>query len=120
MRRREFLGLIGGAAAWPPSARAQQPERMRRIGVVLPLAEGDREGEERKKVLERSLSQLGWRTGQNLHIDYRSSLTDVERNRDAAELVGLAPDVIMTVGSSTVAPVLQATRTIPVVFVNVA
>ena len=101
MRRREFIALLGGAAAWPLAARAQQPERVRRVGAVLPLRGGDREGEERKTVFERALAQLGWTTGQNLYIDYRSSLTDAERTRDAAELVALAPDVIVTVGSST-------------------
>ena len=120
MRRREFIAGIASAVAWPLSARAQQPERVRRVGAVLPLAEGDREGEERKTVFERALAQLGWTTGQNLYIDYRSSLTDAERTRDAAELVALAPDVIVTVGSSTIGAIMQATRTIPVVFVNVA
>src|SRR3954470_21548565 len=120
MRRREVMAGIASAVAWPLSAHAQQPERVRRVGAVLPLAEGDREGEERKTVFERALAQLGWTAGQNLYIDYRSSLTDAERTRDAAELVALAPDVIVTVGSSTVGAIMQATRTIPVVFVNVA
>src|SRR3954447_15616239 len=119
-RRREAIALLCGVAAWPLDARAQRPERVRRVGAVLPLAEGDREGEERKTVFERALAQLGWTAGQNLYIDYRSSLNDAERTRDAAELVALAPDVIVTVGSSTVGAIMQATRTIPVVFVNVA
>lgn len=120
MRRREVVAGIASAVVWPLSARAQQPERVRRVGAVLPLADGDREGEERKTVFERALAQLGWTTGQNLYIDYRSSLTDAERTRDAAALVALAPDVIVTVGSSTIGAIMQATRTIPVVFVNVA
>jgi putative ABC transport system substrate-binding protein len=93
---------------------------MRRVGVVLPLASGDREAEERKRVFERTLAELGWTTGRNLTVDYRSSTVISERGRHAAELVALAPDVIMTVGSATVGPMLEATRTIPVVFVNVA
>ena len=90
MRRREVVAGIASAVVWPLSARAQQPERVRRVGAVLPLADGDREGEERKTVFERALAQLGWTTGQNLYIDYRSSLTDAERTRDAAALVALA------------------------------
>jgi len=122
MRRREFIARLGGAAAaWPLVARAQQPpERMRRVGVVMPVAEGDRELEERKRVIERALADLGWTPGRNLQIDYRSSTTNAERSRHAAEFVAMAPDVIMIVGSAGVAPMLQATRIIPVVFVNVA
>src|SRR3954465_10956006 len=120
MKRREVTAGLAFAASWPLSAPAQQPERVRRVGAVLPFAERDREGEERKTVFERALAELGWTIGQNLYIDYRSSLTDAEPTRDAAELVALAPDVIVTVESSTVGAIMQATRTIPVVFVNVA
>ena len=120
MRRWEFITLLCSAAvAWPLDARAQQPERVRQVGAVLPLPEGDREGEERKTVFERALAQLGWREVKP-YINYRSSLTEAERTRDAAELVALAPDVIVTVRSSTVGAIMQATRTIPVVFVNFA
>jgi putative ABC transport system substrate-binding protein len=120
MRRREVIALIGGAPAWPFCASAQQPEKTRLVAVVMPLTEGDREAEERKRVFERTLAGLGWAIGRNLRIDYRSATTNADRSRHAAEITALAPDVIMTVGSATVAPILQATRTIPVVFVNVA
>jgi putative ABC transport system substrate-binding protein len=122
MRRREFITLIGGAAAaWPLAANAQQPERMRRIGVLLPLTADDQEAKERNAIFEQSLHQLGWTVGRNLQIDYRlaGGAADPIR-RSAAELVALAPDVIMTFGSLTIGPVQQATRTIPIVFVNVA
>src|SRR5215213_4208863 len=120
MRRREVIALIGGAPAWPFCASAQQPEKTRLVAVVMPLVEGDREAEERKRVFEHTLAGLGWAIGRNLRIDYRSATTNTDRSRHAAEIAALAPDVIMTVGSATVAPMLQATRTIPVVFVNVA
>jgi ABC-type uncharacterized transport system substrate-binding protein len=122
MRRREFITLIGGAAAvWPCVARAQQPDRMQRIGVLMPLTAGDLEADARKAVFEQSLQQLGWMVGRNLQIDYRLAGGATDRLRQhAAEMVASAPDLIMTVGSVTVAPVLQATRTIPTVMVNVA
>src|SRR5246127_3972528 len=121
-RRREFITLLGGAAAaWPLAARAQQGERMRRIGVLMPLVAGDPEAQVRSTVFAQSLQQLGWTVGRNLQIDYRFAGGEADRIRQyAAELVALAPDVIMTVGSSTVAPMQQATRTIPVVFTNLA
>jgi putative tryptophan/tyrosine transport system substrate-binding protein len=122
MRRRAFITLLGSAAAaWPLAARAQQGERMRRIGVLMPLVAGDPEAQVRSTVFAQSLQQLGWTVGRNLQIDYRFAGGEADRIRQyAAELVALAPDVIMTVGSSTVAPMQQATRTIPVVFTNLA
>jgi putative ABC transport system substrate-binding protein len=121
MRRREFITLLGSAATWPLAARAQQPERMRRIGVLIPFAANDPEAQARNLVFEQSLQQLGWTVGRDLQIDYRSSEGDAAAaRRYAAELVALAPDVIMTAGSLTIGPALQATRTIPIVFVNVA
>ena len=122
MRRRELITLIGGAAAaWPLAARAEQSERMRRIGVLLPLTADDPEAKERNAIFEQSLHQLGWTVGRNLQIDYRlAGGTADPIRRSAAELVALAPDVIMTFGSLTIGPVQQATRTIPIVFVNVA
>ena len=122
MRRREFITLLGGAAAaWPVLARAQQPDRMQRIGVLMPLTAGDLEADARKAVFEQSLQQLGWMVGRNLQIDYRLAGGTTDKLRQhAAEMVASAPDLIMTVGSVTVAPVLQATRTIPTVMVNVA
>jgi putative tryptophan/tyrosine transport system substrate-binding protein len=122
IRRREFITLLGGTvAAWPLAARAQQGERMRRIGVLIPLFAGDPEAQVRSTVFAQSLQQLGWTVGRNLQIDYRFAGGEADRIRQyAAELVALAPDVIMTVGSSTVAPMQQATRTIPIVFTNLA
>jgi putative ABC transport system substrate-binding protein len=122
MKRREFMTLLGGAAAaWPLAARAQQPERMRRVGVLHPFAAGDPEAEARNRVFEQALRALGWTVGQDLKIDYRMAGGDADRIRQyAAELVALAPDVIMPVGSATVAPVQQAAPTIPIVMVNVA
>jgi ABC-type uncharacterized transport system substrate-binding protein len=122
MKRRQFITLLGGAAAiWPFVARAQQGERMRRIGVLMPLFAGDPEAQVRSTVFAQSLQQLGWTVGRNLQIDYRFAGGEADRIRQyAAELVALAPDVIMTVGSSTVAPMQQATRTIPIVFTNLA
>src|SRR5450631_371138 len=123
MRRREFITLLGGAAvAWPIAGHAQQPERMRRIGVLQTLAESDPETQTHVKAFEQALRQLGWTVGGNLHIDYRSgAVSDVERiRRYAAELVALAPDVIFVVGTANVAPLLRATRTVPIVFAFVA
>jgi len=92
MKRREFITLIGGAtAAWPPGAHAQQPEQMRRIGVLMALSESEPEGQTRKRALEQGLQELGW-TGLNLRVDYRWAGGDVNRIQTyAAELVGLAP-----------------------------
>jgi putative ABC transport system substrate-binding protein len=121
MRRREFITLIGGAAATLPLATRAQQERMRRIGVLMPFVAGDPEAQVRSTVFAQTLQQLGWTVGRNLQIDYRFAGGEADRIRqNAAELVALAPDVIMTVGSITVAPIQQATRTIPIVFTNVA
>jgi putative ABC transport system substrate-binding protein len=120
MKRREFITLLGGAAVvWPVVARAQQPERMRRIGVLVPAAADDAVTQERIAAFLLALQQLGWTVGRNLRIDYRYG-DDAERIRKyAAELVALAPDVILATGSPTTGPLLQATRTIPIVFVQV-
>jgi ABC-type uncharacterized transport system substrate-binding protein len=121
LKRRDFITLIGGAAAaWPLAARAQQTERVRRIGVLQLLAENDPETAARNPVFEHALQALGWTVGRSLRIEYRygGGSTDRIRN-DAAELVALGPDVILTYGSLTVVPVLQATRTVPIVFVQV-
>src|SRR5262245_28514495 len=122
MRRRRFITLLGGAAAWPLAARAQQQgERVRRIGVLMPFAAGDPEAQVRSAVFAQSLQQFGWTVSRNLQIDYRFAGGEADRVRQyAAELVALAPDVIVTVGSITVAPMQQATRTIPIVFTNFA
>src|SRR4030088_805892 len=120
MRRREFITLLGGtAAAGPLAARAQQGERVRRIGVLMYLAAGDAEGQARLAAFTQALQQLGWSEGRNLRIDTRWATAD-DIHRHAAELAALAPDVLVAgTGTATVAPLLQATRTVPIVFVTV-
>ena len=121
MKRREFISLLGGAAAWPLAARAQQAERMRRIGVLLSYAADDPAGQTRLLAFAQALAQLGWTEGRNVRIDIRWGAGSPERIRShAAELVALAPDVILAVGSVTTGPLLQATRVVPIVFVQVA
>jgi putative ABC transport system substrate-binding protein len=120
MRRREFITLLGSAAAWPVAARAQQPERMRRIGVLMHLPENDPETQARVRALLEGLQQLGWTDGRNVRIDYRFGAADVERSRRyAAELIALAPDVIQASGTGPVAALQQASRTVPIVFVQI-
>jgi len=117
MRRREFITLVGGAAAWPLAARAQQSERMRRIGVHTGTTADDPDGKARFAAFEQALGQLGWTPGRNVRIDYRFSGGDAATSRkQAEELVALAPDVIVTSGSFSTGILLQATRTVPVVF----
>jgi ABC-type uncharacterized transport system substrate-binding protein len=118
MKRREFITVLGGAvAAWPLAARAQQGERVRRMGVITGTAEGDLETQARTAALLQGLAQLGWTDGRNMQIDIRFGGGDAERIRkSAAELVALAPDVIFATGSASVAAMLQATRTVPIVF----
>src|SRR5262245_56831216 len=119
--RREFITTLVRAAAWPFASRAQQDERRRRIGVLMPFVAGDPEAQVRSTVFAQTLQRLGWTLGRNLQIDYRFAGGEADRIRQhAAELVALAPDVIMTVGSITVAPMQQATRTIRIVFTNLA
>ena len=121
MRRRDFITLLGGAVAWPLAARAQQGERVRRIGVVTNFAADDPAPQPRLTAFLQGLQQLGWTEGRNVHIDIRWSASDAERaRRYAAELVALACDVILTVGSPTTGLLLQATSTLPIVFVQVA
>jgi len=119
MKRREFITLAGSAAVWPLAARAQQPERMRRIGVLQSLAANDPEGQARLAAFAQGLQQAGWTIGRNVQIDTRWAAGDAEGfRRYAAELVALAPDVILAVGAAAVGPLQQATRTVPIVFVN--
>ena len=120
MRRREFLGILGGAVAWPVGSKAQQAERVRRVGILNILGPDDPEGQARKAVFEQTLEQLGWTVGRDLKIETRQVGDDLDSlRRYAAELVALAPDVILSIGSISLAPLQQATRTIPIVFVNV-
>jgi putative ABC transport system substrate-binding protein len=118
MKRRDFITLLGGAAAtWPLAARAQQSDRVRRIGVLHSLAAGDTEGQARLTAFVQGLQELGWTGGRNVRIDYRWTAGDPEHaRRYAAELVALAPDVILAVGGAVVPPLLQVTRTVPIVF----
>jgi putative tryptophan/tyrosine transport system substrate-binding protein len=119
MKRREFITLAAAAATWPFAARAQQGERMRRIGVLWYLAADDKEGQARLAAFTQTLQQLGWSEGRNLRIDTRWATAD-DIGRHSAELAALAPDVLVAAtGTATVAPLLQATRTVPIVFVTV-
>jgi len=119
MRRREFIALVGSAAAWPFAARAQEGERRRLIGVLMYVPADDPEGQARLAALAQALKQLGWSDDRNLQIDTRWANADDIR-RHAAELAALAPDVLVAGnGTATVTPLLQATRTVPIVFVNV-
>src|SRR5262249_48765066 len=121
MKRREFITLLGGAvAAWPLVAQAQQPERVRRIGVLTNLAENDPEERRRIAAVLRALQKLGWRDGDNVRIDYRVALGKVDNARKyAAELVALAPDVILASGSVSTGALFEATSTVPIVFAHV-
>jgi ABC-type uncharacterized transport system substrate-binding protein len=122
MRRREFITLIGGTVgAWPIATRAQQRERMRRVGVLTPFAADDAEGQARLTAFAQALQQAGWTLGQNLRLDYRwgDGKPDTMR-KHAANLAELAPDVILANSSAAVSPLLQVTRTVPIVFAAVA
>jgi putative tryptophan/tyrosine transport system substrate-binding protein len=121
MQRRQFIALLGGVAVWPLTARAQQGERMRRIGVLIGQAADDPQGKPRVAAFLQGLQQLGWTEGRNVQIDIRWGAADAASSRRyAAEMVALAPDVILTSASAATAAVLEATRTLPIVFVNVA
>jgi ABC-type uncharacterized transport system substrate-binding protein len=120
LKRREFITLLGGAAAWPLAASAQQNERMRRIGVLIQLAESDLEGRTRLAAFREVLQKLGWRVGGNLEIDTRWAVSSEEQARSAtAELLRLAPDVIFANGTLALRAAQQATRTVPIVFTTV-
>jgi putative tryptophan/tyrosine transport system substrate-binding protein len=120
MRRRDFIKVIGSTVAWPLAARAQQPERMRRIGVLVSFSRDDPDGQARLAAFAKGLQELGWTDGRNIRIEYRWSGGDAERTRKyAAELVALAPDVILAGNTSTVGALQQASRTVPIVFAGV-
>jgi putative ABC transport system substrate-binding protein len=122
MKRREFILALGGAAAascisWPLAARAQQGERVRRIGVLSNPGPDDAEMQSRNAVFVQGLQELGWTVGRNLHIDYRWSHGDADRLRaDAAELVALGPDVLLATSGVSILPLVQASRSVPIVF----
>ncbi len=122
MKRREFMTLLGGAAfAWPRAARAQQPEQMRRVGVLMNMAEDNPEGPAFVTAFQQVLQQSGWTGGRNLRIDIRWGANDVDLDRRfAAELVALAPDVILASGTLSVAALQHVTRTLPIVFAQVS
>jgi len=125
MKRRQFITLLGGAAAWPLAARAQKREKMRRIGVLTALPSDDPEGMARIGAFLQELQELGWTDGRNVRIDYRWGADDTERIRAerirkyVVELVELAPDVVLVNGASSLRPLQEATRTVPIVFVQI-
>ena len=115
MRRRNFIALLGGTAAWPLAARAQQAERVRRIGVIA--GANDLPTQTRHAAFVQGLQQLGWTEGRNVHIDVRFGAGNAaDTRRHAAELAALAPDVIFSIGSLAIGPMLEATRTVPIIF----
>jgi putative tryptophan/tyrosine transport system substrate-binding protein len=122
MKRREFISLLGGAAAaWPLVARAQQPDRMRRIGVLMNLAERDPEGQARIAAFREGLGKLGWTEGREVQIEYRWFAGDPERAQAyAADLVKLKPEVIFAGTAPSLAPLQRETRSVPIVFAQVA
>jgi putative tryptophan/tyrosine transport system substrate-binding protein len=121
MKRREFIAGLGGAVAWPIAVRAQQGDRVRRIGVLNTLAADDQEGNRRVAAFLQALQPLGWTIGRNVETEQRWGSGDpAGLRKNAEELVALAPDVILTIAAAGVAPLLQATRSVPIVFVLVA
>jgi len=117
MRRREFVALLGGAVAWPLGVRAQQHEQTRRVGILLPATADDAVWQDRLGAFLQGLGPLGWTIGRNLHVDTRWATTNAaEIRRHAAELAALAPDAILAAATSSVVPLLQATRTVPIIF----
>jgi putative ABC transport system substrate-binding protein len=119
MRRREFIAALGGAAAWPLAARAQQSERMRRIGVLIQVAEGDLQARVEVAAFLRELQKLGWSDGHNLRVDIRWGDGEPDRIRKyAAELIALAPEVVLGTGGTVVGALQQASHQVPIVFVQ--
>src|SRR5215475_11928068 len=118
MRRREFITLLSGATTWPLVARAQQSEQMRRIAVLMPFAKGHPEGQARNAAFLQKLQRLGWTEGRNLQIEYRWGIDDLRKA--ATELVALSPDVILGISTQAITPLQQATKTVPIVFTQVA
>jgi putative ABC transport system substrate-binding protein len=121
MRRREFITLLGGAAAWPLAARGQQLEPVRRIGVLMHTAADNPEGQAGVAAFQQALQKLGWTDGRNVRIDTRWGANDVDRDRQyAAELIALVPDLLLASGTVSAAAFQHATRIIPIVFVLIS
>jgi putative ABC transport system substrate-binding protein len=119
MKRRTFIAALGSAAAWPLAVSAQQGDRVRRIGVLMPYDENDFEGQRRISAFKQALTELGWTDGRNVRMDLRWGRDDIDRIRALArELVGLQPDIIMTNGTPATVAVQRETRTIPIVSVT--
>ena len=116
MTRRDLIALLGSTVTmWPLAARAQQPQRMRRVGVLMNLSSDDLEGQTRLAAFQQELQQLGWGVGENLRVDYRWAAGDPERFRTyAAELIALTPDVVLAITSPAVAVLQQASNTVPI------
>src|ERR1700704_1381647 len=120
MKRRELITLLGGAATWPLGVRAQQPERVRRIGLLMPWAMNDPMAKSRVVAFQQELQQLGWTEGRNIRTDTRWAAGNADETRkQAAELVALAPDAILASTSPSMVALRQVTRTVPIVFVQV-
>src|SRR5215813_15196623 len=121
MRRRKFITLVGGAAAWPIAARAQQPEALRRIGILVSLGADDQQGQARHAAFVQRLRELGWTEGKNVRIETRWAAGNAaDMRKYAEELVSFAPNAILAAGGSTVVPLMQATDAIPIVFTGVS
>ena len=120
MRRREFITLVGGAAAmWPLTARAQQPERARRVGILLAGSAEEPDYQARVAASLKELQQLGWSEGRNLRVEVRGGGSEANIRKNITELIAFAPDVILTGGTTTMAQLLRTTRTVPIVFMTV-
>ena len=119
MRRREFITLVGGAAAmWPLTARAQQPERARRVGILLAGSTEEPDYQARVAASPKELQQLGWSEGRNLRVEVRSGGSEANIRKNVTELIAFAPDVILTGGTTVMAHLLRTTRTVPIVFMS--
>src|SRR5262245_50108708 len=113
MRRRDFISFVGVAAAWPIAAHAQQPDRPRRIGVLMTGLESDPEGQARIMAFLQGMQQMGWTDGRNIRIDTRWGGSDAKMRQNAAELVALAPEIIVASGSANMGPLMQISGTVP-------
>jgi len=121
VKRRDFITLLGGAAAWPLAANAQQPEAMRRIGILFSIGADDQQGQARHAAFVQRLRDLGWTEGGNVRIETRWAAGNaMDMRKYAAELISFAPNVILAAGGSTVVPLMQATNNIPIVFTGVS